>query len=53
MTTDYIFYVIYETITNFDIITIEDFIIFCDFYQNFYPMNVKIFVILLLTFLLI
>ena len=28
MTTDYIFYIIYATITNFDIITIEDLVTF-------------------------
>ena len=28
MTTDYIFYIIYATITNFDVITIEDLVTF-------------------------
>ena len=28
MSTDYIFYIIYATITNFDIISIEDLVIF-------------------------
>ena len=28
MTTDYVFYIIYVTITNFDIIAIEDLVIF-------------------------
>ena len=28
MTTDYIFYIAYETVTSFDIITIEDLAIF-------------------------
>ena len=28
MTTDYIFHIIYATITNFDIITIEDLVTF-------------------------
>ena len=50
MTTDYIFYIIYATITNFDITTIEDLPKLIDFYQNVYPTNVKIFVILLLIF---
>ena len=46
MTTDYIFHIIYATITNFDIITIS-IQYYCHFYQNVYPVKVKIFVMLL------
>ena len=31
MTTDYIFYIIYAAITNFDVITIEDLVTFVTF----------------------
>ena len=52
MTTDYIIYIIYASITNFDIITIEDLVVFVISTKVFIQ-NVEIFVILLLTFLLI